>query len=323
MVTVLITGVGGASGIGAIRSLRAETSHEVIGVDMNPAAAGIQLADAGTSVPAAGDKEWPDAMADVVERFDVSVVIPTVDEELSELPALSRAISDEVSIVAPRQDVIDTAIDKYRTTKRLRKAGHDVPRTWLASEVDCVESEAFPLVLKPRQGRGSRGFHRLDNRDQLSDCLQRVKYEPKELIVQELLVGDEYTTSVVGTTDNRLLGVVPKEAVEKEGSTTIGATREAPAVANSCRAIFETLQPCGPLNIQQLLDEAGTPHTIEINPRFSSTSCLTVAAGFDEFDLLIRDALGKPVTGPDDYVRDRYLLRYDDHVFVDDEDFEQ
>ena len=317
MATVLVTGVGGASGVGAVESLRAETSHHVVGVDADAGAAGIRLADDGTTVPLADDDEWPAAMADVVDRFDVDVVVPTVDEELAELPALRSELSAETPILAPRQPVVDAALDKYEMHERLAEAGHDVPATWLATEADRVDESAFPLVVKPRRGRGSRGVSRVDDRAALEAYLDRSARPREILMIQTYLDGPEYTTSAVGTRDGRLLAVVPKEAIEKDGSTVLGATRREPGVADSCRAIFETLDPAGPVNVQQVMDADGVPHTIEINPRFSSTSCLTVAAGVDEFDLLVRDALGESVAPVEEYVADRYILRYDGHVFAD------
>jgi len=320
MATIVVTGAGGACGLGAIRSLATETAHRVIGVDMNPAAAGIRFADDGVSVPPATDEAWPAAMASVVERFDADVVVPTVDEELAVLPSLSEALAGEIPIVAPRQGIIDLAMDKYRTAERLSAAGHPVPETWLATETESIDSDAFPLVVKPRQGRGSRGVKRVDDPEALAAHLSETPHDPEELLCQEWVTGTEYTTSVVGTATNRLLSVVPKEAIEKEGSTVLGATRRAPSVAETCRELFETLDPAGPLNVQQIVGDDGVPRVIEINPRFSSTSCLTVAAGVDEFDLLIRDALGERVNPPGEFEADRYIVRYESHFFADGEE---
>lgn len=317
MATILVTGAGGPCGIGAIKSLSVETDHRVVGVDMNPAAAGIHLADDGTSVPAAADKTWPDTMADIVEEFGVDVLIPTVDEELAALPSLTQALPEELPIVAPKQEVIDLSIDKYRTMKRLSAVGHPTPETWLPTDAEEIDPSAFPLVVKPRRGRGSRGVQRVADREALTTHLATTEYSTEALLCQEVIRGTEYTTSVVGTTTNRLLSVVPKEAIEKDGSTVLGATRREPAVVETCTELFETLEPAGPLNVQQIVDEHGVPRIIEINPRFSSTSCLTVAAGVDEFDLLIRDALGEQVESPADYKPDRYIHRYQSHLFAD------
>jgi len=316
MATILITGAGGACGIGAIKSLKANTAHRVIGVDMDPTAVGIQFADDGRAVPPAVDDEWPAAIASIVSEFDVDVIIPTVDEELAVLPALREVCSD-VPILAPKQAVIDLAMDKYQSTKALADAGHPTPETWLATEADAIDPPAYPLIVKPRRGRGSRGIKQVKTPAGLQEHLAKTTHSPDELLCQTLVDGTEYTTSVVGTTENELLSVVPKEAIEKDGSTVLGATRTAPKVARSCVEIFETLEPAGPLNVQQIVDEDGIPRVIEINPRFSSTSCLTAAAGVDAFDLLIRDAVGQQVDPPESFVADRYIVRYDDHLFVD------
>ena len=314
MVTVLLTGVGGAAGIGAIGSLRRTTDHEVVGVDMDPEAAGLFIADAAAQVPPAAADGWVDTMVRIVRQHAVDVIVPTVDEELPRLPEL-RAALPEVGIVAPRQEVIEVARDKYRTSRVLREAGHDVPRTWLGTAVDEVPDDAYPLIGKPRTGRGSRGIERLDTPADLDTFLAAAD-DLDAVVVQERIDGPEYTTSVVTTGDGRLIGIVPKEAIEKQGSTVRGVTRRAPAVDAACRGIHETLDPAGPINVQQILSE-GTAYTIEINPRFSSTACLTVAAGVDELDLLIRDAAGETVESTGDYESGTHLIRYLDHVIVD------
>lgn len=323
MATVLVTGVGGPTGIGAIRSLHERTDHEVVGVDMDPTAAGLHLADAGHTVPPASDDEWAETLCSLVTAHDVDAVVPTVDEELAVLASLSQALPADTPVVAPRPGVVDTALDKYRTYTRLDDTGHNVPRTWLATDRDAVDRSAFPLLVKPRRGRGSRGIERVADPDELTAHLAATEYQPSSLLLQEFVAGTEYTTSVVATRDDRLLAIVPKEAVRKEGSTVTGMTRRCPPVRAECESIHETLTPEGPINVQQIVDDEGIPYTIEINPRFSSTSCLTAAAGVDEFDLLVRDALGESVAAPGPFETELYIRRYDDHVFVPGEAFER
>lgn len=316
MVTVLVTGAGGASGVGAIRSLHETTDHTVVGVDMDESAAGLHLADEGRPVPAASDPNWPDAVKAVVDEFDVDVVVPTVDEELRRLDA----VRETVPVLAPRQSVVDLALDKYRCMRRLAASGHVVPETWLGSERPDFDAAAFPLVAKPRSGRGSRGVEVVSGPGELEEYLATTDRALDDVIVQEYLEGREFTTSVVATADGRTLSVVPKEAIEKDGSTVDGVTRTQPDVAASCRALAATLDPRGPMNVQQVLDDEGRPNTIEINPRFSSTSCLTVAAGVDEFDLLVRDAVGERVEAPGTHEAGVRIRRYLDHVFVRDDE---
>lgn len=319
MATVLVTGVGGATGIGAVRALNEETSHEIIGVDMNPDAVGLYFADIGQTVPPAVDDSWADELIRLIKDFDVDIVIPTVDEELDHLPKLTTSLLDRDSVIAPRQDVIDTAIDKYKSYECLKNEGHTVPQTWLGTDVDRIDAADFPLLVKPRSGRGSRGIEIIENRKDLESHLDRTDFATEELLLQEVISGTEYTTSVISTKNNQLLGIIPKEAIKKEGITVKGATRQNSVITRSCQEIFETLKPTGPMNVQQIVDENGDPYIIEINPRFSSTSNLTVAAGVNEFDLLLRDALGESVSRINGYETDLYILRYDDQLFLPEE----
>lgn len=319
MATVLVTGVGGATGIGAVRALSEETSHEIIGVDMNPDAAGLYFADTGRTVPAAVDDNWADELITLIKNFDVDVVIPTVDEELDQLPKLTSSLLDRRSVIAPRQEVIDISLDKYKSYTFLKNEGHNVPQTWLGTDVNQIDSADYPLLVKPRSGRGSRGIEVLENRKDLESHRDRTEFAAEELLYQEVISGAEYTTSVISTKDNQLLGIVPKEAIKKEGITVKGATRQNSVITESCRSIFETLRPAGPMNVQQIIDEHGDPYIIEINPRFSSTSNLTVAAGVNEFDLLLRDAVGESVSRINDYETDLHILRYDDQLFLPEE----
>lgn len=319
MATVLVTGVGSTGGTGAVSALSERAGHEIVGVDMNAEAEGLYLADYAATVPPASAEEWPAAVAELVARFGVDAVVPLVDEELVRLPELDREMDGEVGIVAPRPEVVEATIDKYRTAREYPELR--VPHTVLASDVRDLDSEVFPVVVKPRFGRGSRGVERFDDREGLHDYLRATARAHDELLVQRFVAGTEYTTSVVATRDDRLLGVVPKEAIEKDGCTVRGATRRAPRVREACRRAFEALEPHGPMNVQQIRsDETGEVYTIEVNPRFSSTAVLTVAAGVDELDLLVRDATGEDVTPPDDYDPDLHMMRYRGELFVDEAD---
>lgn len=317
MATVLVTGIGSTGGTGTIQALQKHTNHEVVGVDMDSMATGFNLLDRGRVVPPASADSWPVEMAAVVDEFDVDAVVPLVDEELARLSELDERLPDDVSIVAPRQSVIDDTLDKYRMARRLTDSGLSVPTTRLATEADELRPRDFPVVVKPRRGRGSRGVEKLDSLADLEAHLDETDRSPEDLVVQRFVDGTEYTTSVVATRDDRLLSVVPKEAIAKDGCTVRGVTRMEPSVVASCKRIFSALSPGGPLNVQQIVDDSTDEvFTIEINPRFSSTACLTVEAGVNELDLLVRDAMGERVTSPEGFEADLHLVRYTAELYV-------
>ena len=285
---------------------------------MDPMASGLYMVERGETVPPASAEEWPDRMAEIVAAHDVDAVVPLVDEELVRLPELERLVPD-VGIVAPRPEVVEATIDKYEMERQFPEVR--TPETRLATEADALDPADFPVIVKPRFGRGSRGVQRFEGRTGLEDYLAATDREHDELLVQRCVEGPEYTTSVVVTKENRLLSIVPKEAIEKDGCTVRGVTRRAPHVADSCWQVFDALRPAGPINVQQMVSaDTGEVYTIEINPRFSSTAVLTVAAGVNELDLLIRDAMGEAVEAPDEFETDLHLFRHTDELFVREED---
>lgn len=318
MAQVLVTGVGGAGGTATVRSLRQHTDHHVVGVDMDENATGFLFVEEYSTVPAANASTWPNVMANLVDEYDIDVIVPLVDEELARLERLRAVLPDSVGVVAPQQPVIDTTLDKYTVTQTLARAGISVPSTVVGSEWEDHDL-SYPLIGKPRHGRGSRGVERLDSSDDIESYLTSTDKAPEEVVLQECIDGTEYTTSVVSTRNDRLLSIVPKEVLLKEGNTIHGATRAAQSVETACRDIYYTLEPHGPLNVQQIVAD-GEPYTIEINPRFSSTACLTVAAGVNELDLLIRDHLGESVSPVQSFVPDRHLIRYLSHTIRDETD---
>lgn len=317
-VTVLVTGAGGTGGMASIQALQRTTEFTVVGADMNPKAVGLYAADDAVVVPPATDDEWVERMHEHVADHDVDVVVPLVDEEVAQVADL-RAAAPDTAFVAPTAQFVETCLDKYRLMTELDATGITVPETWTVKEALDLDEQAYPLVLKPRTERGGRGVRIVESPDALRGELADATRTHKDLLVQEYVDGVEFTTSVVCTTGNDVLSVVPKEAVLKDRSTVHGVTRDAPAVVDSCQLIADLFEPAGPINVQQMCDDDGVPHVIEINPRFSSSACLTVAAGVNELDLLIRDSLDLPHEAPNRFESDLHMLRYTDQLFVSDQ----
>jgi carbamoyl-phosphate synthase large subunit len=302
----------------AIKSLQRTTDFEVIGADMNPKAVGLYAADDAITVPPATADRWVDSISAHIGTHEIDVVVPLIDEEVAQIEELRTAAPD-TAFVAPDKSFVDTCLDKYRLMTTLDETDISVPKTWTVDAAVNLNDSEYPLILKPRTDRGGRGIQVVESPDELQDALTDTTRDHEEMFVQEYLQGPEFTTSVVCTKTNSVLSVVPKEAVKKDRSTVHGVTREAPEVATSCHTIVDQFQPAGPINVQQMCDEDGVPHVIEINPRFSSSACLTVAAGVDELAILIKDSVGLPYETPASFSPDLHMLRYTDQLFVSDE----
>lgn len=316
MITVLLTGAGGVAIPSLIDHLR-QLKYRVLSADMNPHAPGLFLADAGFVVPAGTSRDFLTAVAGICLREHVNVLVPLVDEEL----VVSLEMEKQgVSVLLPRREFVVTALDKCLLMERLRSAGIPVPETRLASEGRGPLS--FPLVVKPRVGRGSRGLAIVGSDTELADVLARSDRPLDEVLLQRFIGGPEYTVSVVAWRDGEVQSVVPKEIISKKGVTHIAVTRHNERIDALCRLVQEKLRADGPFNIQLRLNPAdGAPLPFEINPRFSTTVTLTIAAGVDEVGALVAQAAGAKRKPFGSWKEGLVLLRRARDEFLDEAEF--
>lgn len=316
MSTVLLTGAGGVALPGLIAALRNE-GYRVVAVDASPQAVGLFLADVGHVIPLGQAPDFLPRLRQICKMEQVDVVVPLVDEEL--VPATFLE-DDGVAVVLPRRPFVEMCLDKFVLMGRLCAAGFDVPATRLAS--DGVGDLAFPVVAKPRTGRGSRGVAVLSNADDLARHLEAVGLPAQRMILQEHVDGTEFTVSVVVGRTGRTLAVVPKEIVSKRGITYVAITRRHQAIDAYCRGLQRVFSADGPFNVQLRVDaRTASPRAFEINPRFSTTVSLTCAAGVDEPAELIAQALGRPPAADLPWRDGVVLLRHMTDAFLDETAF--
>ncbi|WP_245928496.1 ATP-grasp domain-containing protein [Murinocardiopsis flavida] len=281
-----MTTAGSASTPGTIQHLR-RIGYRVVATDMDASAPGLYLADRSYLVPPGCSDDFLPELRGICLKEGAVALVPLVDEEL---PVVGELEYDGIAVLAPRAEFIATCLDKYVLMDRLHALGVPVPETRLATE--SPDGLRFPVVVKPRTGRGSRGVTVCGSAAELGRVIAAGPYPAADLLVQERVAGQEFTVSVVAWRDGAVQAVVPKEVMLKRGVTKFAVTRRNDRVDQVCRDIQTLLRADGPFNVQLALDRAGEPRVFEINPRFSSTAPLTVAAGVDEIGGLVGQALG-------------------------------
>ena len=317
--TLLLTGAGGIATPTVVAHLQ-EKGVRVLAVDMNPMAPGLVIADRGYCVPAATSPNFVEKMRGICDEEDVDIVVPLVDEELMPVQELA---SEKLHILTPRPDFIATCLDKFRLCRELENVGVPHPQTYLAGVE--IERLPYPVILKPRTGRGSRGVFKIDSEDDMRRAIANLDRPIEELMVQEYIDGPEYTVSVVAGPDGEVQAVVPKEIIVKKGVTQMAVTRRQPAIEKLCKRLQETFRADGPFNVQlRLHPDSGEPLLFEINPRFSTTVTHTMAAGIDElFGLAVQAVVGRHAHQFGTWKEDLVLRRRSVDEFLSEADFRE
>lgn len=311
-ITVLLTAAGGAGTIYAIKRLCAHPKHQfrTITVDANPHAAGIYLADKGYAVPPIS-ADYFEKLKDIIIKEKIDVVIPLIDEEILRIHDLAKELG--VAVLAPKKEFAAMALDKLKVAQEFSAAGINVPES--VSYQPGVNMP-YPFIVKPRFSRGSRGFTLVNCKEDLKKVPTASEF-PGGFVAQRFISGKEFTVSVIVDKDGNLLAVVPKEVVLKKGITWIGITKRSNAIDDACRKINKLFNPCGPFNVQLIMDKNGIPYIIEVNPRFSTTVALTIESGIDEVSLLVLDCIGRKISCPNNFKENLVMIRYTEQLFID------
>jgi len=311
--TILVTAAGGAGTIYIIKSLIGK--YRIIAVDMDKYAAGLYLADKGYVLPPCNHRNYFKKLDAIIKKEKVDVIIPLIDEEL--LPIRQRyQHSKTTKILLPSEHFIKLCLDKWQLMNALSAANIPCPKTYQVTSMQRLPGNLLPGIIKPITGRGSRGFWRINNQEDFRNYFKSNPYGKEDVIVQEAVLGKEFTVSVVVSGRGEVLSVVPKEIILKKGITNIAVTRRNLKIDRVCRQIQKHLRADGPFNVQLIMDKkTGTPKVFEINPRFSTTVALTMAAGVDEVGLLI-ESLFTGKTSKAHFKKNLVMVRYQEQYYL-------
>ena len=285
----------------------------VIVTDVNPLSPAVHVADRAYRVPMSSDPAYIDEVREICGLEQIRLVVPTIDDELPTFAAAIELFRAQGVYIACSPEPANTLCnDKLATCRHLRAAG--VPAALSFDRADLPPDVALPLFIKPKTGRGAVGAFPVRTRRELEFFLD---YVP-DPIVQEYLDGPEFTIDVLCDIDGRPLAIVPRERVViRAGVIDRGRTVNDPRLIalaeDACRAI----RFAGPINIQCRMRGNGAV-IFEINPRFSGGIPLTIQAGADFPQMLIRLALGRQVEPQIGEFRDQlWMTSFETSFFLD------
>jgi carbamoyl-phosphate synthase large subunit len=285
----------------------------VIVTDVNPLSPAVYFADRAYRVPLATDPQYLPELLAICEAEGVRLAVPTIDDELP-LFGAAREEFQARGVVAACSSEHTSALcnDKFETCRVLRLHGVAAAASYLPHMLPA--DTELPLFIKPRVGRGAVGAFPVRSRRELDFFVGYVS----EPVLQEYLAGPEFTIDVLCGLEGKPLSIVPRERVViRAGVIDRGRTVRSEKLIALAEAACRAIPFAGPINIQCRM-RGGDPVIFEINPRFSGGIPLTIAAGADFPQLLVKLAMGQavePAIG--DFREDMWMTSYESSVFLD------
>jgi len=244
-----------------------------VATDINPLAPALYHADAYALVGRIDEPDYVAQLAELVAEHDVKLVVPLTDLDHR---VLARA-RDELGakLLLPAADVVERTSDKYLAHSFFEEQGIPSPPSWLPEELPGPVP--FPVLVKARNGFGSRHIFRADDAEALDFYLGRAEVPS---FVQQRCAGEEFSIDVFCDFEGRCLNAIPRTMIESKGGESIkGMTIKDPELIEHGRFVAEALPIWGPANIQCFREADGSLQVTDVNPRFGGGFPLPLAAG--------------------------------------------
>ena len=317
---MLVLGVGGNVSQGILKALRlCSVPCRVIGGCISPLSVGLYTTDKAYISPSASHPGFPDWLTRICRDERVDAVLSGVEPVLRVMANLSEEVRRQTGavLVVSSPEVLAIGGDKLQTCRWLQKNGMSYPRYADAADPAAVESLAqecgYPLLVKPRVGKGSSGVSIVQNRRELDLWIGR-----SGSVIEDCL-GDEQSEYTVGCFSDRegtVRGAIAMWRELLQGTTYRAVVGEYPAVRTEAVKIVQALKPLGPCNVQLRLAK-GVPTCFEVNIRFSGTTAMRARFGFNDVEAALRHYVMGESAVDLPCVTGGVALRYWNEVYVD------
>jgi carbamoyl-phosphate synthase large subunit len=313
-INILITSAGRR--VSLVKSFQ-ETLKSITGVnykvfttDMNPTlSSACQISDGYINVPRVTDKQYLTILKEYCKKENISILIPTIDTELSILADAKESFKqDGIFIAISSKEICDIFYLKDTTEKFFVKNNLDTPR-----EIEDIKYCNYPIFAKLNNSSCSIGATIVYTPEHALELAQDNNY-----IFQEYIKGDEYTVDVFLDKQGDVISVVPRLRIEVRA----GEVNKAQAIKDKdiIKAIKELCKKLdgayGCITIQ-LFKTKERIVFIEINTRFGGGYPLSYLSGANFAKYLIEDYLDEKLEYSEDWQDNLIMLRYDAEVLVD------
>lgn len=287
---------------------------QIIAADLSNTAPALYFADKFYLIPRIGAPDYLERIIQICNAEDIRLIVPTIDTELLILSENKELIETQTSakLLVSDLKVVEICRNKKNSHKFFEKYHFGVPK--MIEDIHSAEIQ-FPVFIKPLDGSSSINAFKINNQKELEFFYSYIK----DPIVQEMMVGTEYTVDVFLDFDSKIITIAPRERIAiRSGEISKGRIIKDREIIEDVRRLMEVLKPIGHITVQCMKTQNGIQY-IEINPRFGGGAPMTIKAGANSCKNLYRLLMGESLEYNEDYRDNVLFLRFDDAIMLDED----
>ncbi len=305
-------------------SKRLNIDLSIIGADIANDAPALQFCDMCEIVCRIWDSEYIPQLLSICRKYGVDCIIPTIDTDLLIL-AENKYKFEEIGtkVLISDKDKIKICRDKNNTSKYFMSLGLKAPQTVNSVELyeECINAgtHSFPAFIKPKDGSSSIDAYRVDNIGDLKLYGKKIK----DYVIQPFILGTEYTIDIFCDYEGNPVYITPRERISvRAGEVLKTRIEQNKAMIAEMQTLIADFKPCGQITVQLIREEStGDNYYIEINPRFGGGAPLSIKAGADSAEAVLRMLRNEKLNYIPDAARDGAIYcRFDQSVCVNGRD---
>jgi carbamoyl-phosphate synthase large subunit len=266
------------------------------------------MADVNEVLPETDTRYYVKRLFEIVEKHNVRVLMPSSGFDIYPYSENREALAKiGATAVVSDRDTLEICRDKLLTYSKM-SGRYGVPFT--TADPDRVKS--FPVIAKPRFGKGSRDVIKVNNETDL----RYIAGNFKDTIFQEFLPGVEYTIDVLSNMDKKPLFAVPRIRIQtKAGISTKGRIIRDADLETTCMNMAREIGIRGPSCIQMKESSEGEIKLIEINSRLGGGTIFSTLAGANIPSMILDMLSGTPINPP--RVSEITVVRYFEEIVIE------
>lgn len=317
--TILFTCVGRrVELIQAFKTAAERLNHEliIIGTDNSDTAPALFFCDKKEIVCRIKDPDYIPSLLAICRREGVDCLIPTIDTDLlllAENKERFEAIGTEVLISSVEK--VSLCRDKRLTSDYFISLGLNAPKVFESVEDFVRQYNKFPAFIKPLDGSSSIDAYKVNDLKSLKTYAEKIK----EFVIQPFIQGKEYTIDIFCDYEGNPIFITPRERLAvRSGEVLKTKIVQDDQMISEMKTLIKDFKPCGQITVQLIREDIiGINYYIEINPRFGGGSPLSIKAGADSAEAVIRMITGETLNFTVHAARDGEIYsRFDQSICV-------
>ncbi|CAH1211267.1 hypothetical protein PAECIP111892_03509 [Paenibacillus auburnensis] len=288
-------------------------SGRIVCADLSELAPALYFADGSISLPEIKDAQYiPELLKACIEE-KINLIIPTIDTELDVLVKnINLFKENNIDILISDSSTIRISQDKMETYRFFKSLDLHSPKSYIKGMEYTGE---VPCFIKPLSGSSSINAFKVRN----SKELEFFQYYIEDYIIQDLIIGDEFTVDVFCDFHGNPIYITPRLRIAtRSGEVLKTKIVEDPILTQHILNIIKKLKPNGPLTIQAIKNQSdGNYYFIEINARFGGGAPLSMLAGADAATALYDLVQGKDLEFNEKAATaELVFLRFDQNISI-------